>query len=96
MPRTPGETIPSQFRFQREVLTQLDWLCENWAPGIRLTRTQVLKALIDADCKKRGGPHGPAEPPADRQETGSPAEASKRPPKGKRRLGGKPSGKTGK
>jgi hypothetical protein len=42
------------------LLSKLDWLCAGLRPGIKLTRTQILKWLIDAEHQRRSG-----EKPAD-------------------------------
>lgn len=83
MPRTPNETTPSQFRFPADVLAKLDWLCANWAQGVKLNRTQVLKGLIEGAYESRGGPAaGEASTPA-------PADAKPAKPKpGKAKKGG--------
>lgn len=55
MARSANETVPSQFRLQADTLGKLDWLCAGLTPGIKLTRTQVLKWLIDAEHQRRSG-----------------------------------------
>lgn len=58
MPRTPNETIPSQFRLRPEDLQMLDWLCVSFSElkGAKLPRAEVLRVLIAEKYKARGGP----------------------------------------
>lgn len=88
MPRSANETVPSQFRFQAEVLAKLDWLRSQWTTGIVLTRTQVLKALIDQEYTARGGPAGSVNPEESLPEAKPTAQAKGKDGKTGKRKGG--------